>query len=266
MLSKESNYFRSELAGHNWDSCFSSGNPDTICTKWTKTFLEIANKCIPNKIVTIRPDDVPWYNSHLRRLRNLRDQSHSTANKKNNARFWEIYRQHRNKYINELHNAEEAYYSSMADKLSSSDTPPKTWWKTVKQFLGKNKESDLPPIEDGTSIHYSNDEKAEVFNNFFLNNAFLNSNNATLPRSVPLRTERITNIVATEQDVLDIIKSINVNKATEPDGVSPTMLREAGLSIVKPLTKLINLLSRTAIFPDSWKLAHILPLHKKNDK
>ena len=98
---------------------------------------------------------------------------------------------------------------------------------------------------------------------FFLNNAFLNSNTATLPRSVPLRTERITNIVATEQDVLDIINSINVNKATGPDGVSPTMLREAGLSIVKPLTKLINL---SAIFPDSWKLAHVLPLHKKNDK
>ena len=259
-------YFRSELAGHNWDSCFSSGNPDTICTEWTKTFLEIANKCIPNKIITIRPDDVPWYNSHLRRLRNLRDRSYSTAKKKNNARFWEIYRQHRNKYINELHNAEEAYYSSMADKLSSSDTPPKTWWKTVKYFLGKNKESDLPPIEDGTSIHYSNDEKAEAFNNFFLNNAFLNSNNATLPKSVPSRTERITNIVATEQDVLDIIKSVNVNKAAGPDGVSPTMLREAGLSIVKPLTKLINLSLRTAIFPDSWKLAHVLPLHKKNDK
>ena len=154
----------------------------------------------------------------------------------------------------------------MADKLSSSDTPPKTWLKTVKHFLGKNKESALPPIEDGTSIHYSNDEKAEAFNNFFLNNAFLNSNNATLPRSVPLRTDRITNIVATEQDVLDIIKSINVNKATGPDGVSPIMLREARLSIVKPLTKLINLSLRTAIFPDSWKLGHVLPLHKKNDK
>ena len=128
----------------------------------------------------------------------------------------------------------------MADKLSLSDTPPKTWWKTVKHFLGKNKESDHPPIEDGTSIHYSNDKKAEAFNNCFLNNASLNSNNATLPWSVPLRTEIITNIVATVQDVLDIIKSINVNKATEPDGVNPIIIREAGLSIVKPLTKLIN--------------------------
>ena len=142
-------------------------------------------------------------------------------------------------------------------------------WKTVKHFLGKNKESDLPPIEGGTSIHYSNDEKAEAFNNFFLNNAFSNSNNATLPIFVPLRTKRITNIVATEQDELYMIKSINVNKATGPDGVSQTMLREAGLSIVKivkPPTKLINLSFRTAIFPDSWKLAHVLLLYKKNDQ
>ena len=55
----------------------------------------------------------------------------------------------------------------MADKLQSSDTPPKSWWKTIKHFLGKNKESDLTPIEDGISIHYSNGEKAEAFNIFF---------------------------------------------------------------------------------------------------
>ena len=161
-------YFRPELAGYNWDSSFSSNNPDTIYTEWTKTFLEIANKCFPNKIVTIMPVDVPWYSSHLRRFRNLRNRTHLTAKKKKNARFLEIYRQHRNKYINELHNSEEAYYSSMADKLQSSDTPPKSWWKIIKHFLGKNKESDLTPIEDGISIHYSNGEKAEAFNIFFL--------------------------------------------------------------------------------------------------
>ena len=62
-------------------------------------------------------------------------------------------------------------------------------------------------------MHYPNDEKAEALNNFFHNNASLNSNNAPLPRYVHLRTEKITNIAATEQDVLDIIKSIKVNKA-----------------------------------------------------
>lgn len=260
------NYFRSELSKYDWELCFSSGNPDIVCLEWTRVFLEIANKCIPNKVVTIRPNDVPWYNSHLRRLRKLRDRSHTAAKKKNTNRLWEIYRQQRNKYNNELHHAEEAYYNSMAETLSCSDTPPKTWWRTVKHFLGKNSDSDLPPIDDGETIHYSNREKAEAFNKFFVSNTTLNCSNAVLPNSPHRVSTRIANITATEQDVFDIIKSININKATGPDGISPVMLREAGLTIVKPLTKLINLSLSTAVFPDSWKLAHVLPLYKKNDK
>ena len=72
--------------------------------------------------------------------------------------------------------------------------------------------------------------------------------------------------MAKEQDVLDILKSLNVNKSTGPDGVSPKMLREAGPSIARPLTQLINLSLRTPKFPDFWKIANVLPLFKKNDK
>ena len=50
-------------------------------------------------------------------------------------------------------------------------------------------------------------KKAAAFNNFFLSNASLNSNNAALPRSVPSRTEKFTNIVTAEQNFLDILSN-----------------------------------------------------------
>ena len=55
-------HFWSELTEHDWDPCFFDGDPDSACTKWTEDFLDIAKRCIPNKIVTTRLNDVPWYN------------------------------------------------------------------------------------------------------------------------------------------------------------------------------------------------------------
>ena len=121
-------HFRYALSSHDWDTCFSSGNPDTSCIKWTSDFLKIAETSIPNKTVTIRPNDVPWYNSHLRQLKIISDRSHSYARKHNTKESWLTYRQNRNKYVNELKGAEEDYYQSMADKLKDgTKTSPKSW-------------------------------------------------------------------------------------------------------------------------------------------
>ena len=57
--------FRTALSQQNTDPCFVSDSPDICCANWTSNFLEIANRCIPNKIVVNRPNDVPWYDKHL---------------------------------------------------------------------------------------------------------------------------------------------------------------------------------------------------------
>ena len=142
-----------------------------------KVFFNIAKRCIPNKI---RPNDVPWYNSQLRKLKWIRDRSHSIAKKHNTSGSWEIFRQHQNQYLNSLHAAEEDYYN-MTFQLKKDNQSPKTWWHTVKYFLGKNSDQELPPIDDGDKINFSCEEKAEAFNNFFLSNAALNDNNIQLP-------------------------------------------------------------------------------------
>ena len=47
---------------------------------------------------------------------------------------------------------------------------------------------------------------------------------------------------------------------------SPKMLWETGETIAKPLTRLINMSLSTTQFLETWKLANVLPLFKKNDK
>ena len=45
-------------------------------------------------------------------------------------------------------------------------------------------------------------------------------------------------VKASEQEVLDLLMSLDTSKATGPDGIGPKLLYEAGPSIVPSLTRL----------------------------
>lgn len=57
--------FRELLASADFDKCFEHNNIDLIAKRWIETFLNIARTSIPNKVVTVRPNDSPWYTSTL---------------------------------------------------------------------------------------------------------------------------------------------------------------------------------------------------------
>jgi hypothetical protein len=75
--------------------------------------------------------------------------------------------------------------------------------------------------------------------------------------------EVLENIEILEQDVEDVIKGINTNKAYGPDNISPKLIKEAGPSIVKILTKIFNKSLQLSKFPSIWKKANVLPIYKK---
>lgn len=59
---------------------------------------------------------------------------------------------------------------------------------------------------------------------------------------------------------------METNKATGPDQISATIFKAAGDSIVPSLTYRFNMCLRLKSFPNEWKIANVLPLHKKDEK
>ena len=77
----------------------------------------------------------------------------------------------------------------MADELKDgTKTSPKSWWQTVKYFLDKNSDSNIPPIVYGNKIRYRYLEKVESCNNFFLSNATVDNTNVPLPPHAPIHS------------------------------------------------------------------------------
>ena len=91
-------------------------------------------------------------------------------------------------------------------------------------------------------------------------------NDTTLPLFTQLTCSNLDTIAITQQSILDIIKSLNVNKAEGPDKISGRMIELCGDKITLPLSIIFVNIINTGIFPTLWKSGNVTPIHKKDSK
>ena len=85
-------------------------NINDIMTELTNEILDISSETIPNKIITVRQNDLPWLNYNIRKLIRKRDRIRREAKKNKNEHTWAIFRAIRNKVVHVLRNAKAEYY------------------------------------------------------------------------------------------------------------------------------------------------------------
>ena len=92
-------------------------------------------------------------------------------------------------------------------------------------------------------------------------------NSSVLPTDFELFTDKsLSNITFTDNDIGRIINSLDPNKAHGHDMMSIRMLKICGDSINKPLGLIFRACLEHGVFPQNWKKANVVPIHKKNDK
>jgi hypothetical protein len=62
------------------------------------------------------------------------------------------------------------------------------------------------------------------------------------------------------------MKQMKTAKLSGYDKISLKLLQAAGSTIVEPLTYTFNQFLKTGIFPDDWKIAKVMPIHKSEEK
>ena len=144
-------------------------------------FLNVARTNIPNKMVTIRPHDSPWFTTHLRLLKRKCHRAFKKFKKTSAPTDWNRYRTACNLYHNELDAAEAKYDCTLSASLATSKNS-KSWWGTVKQLLGKGGDiSSYPSLKVRDTLVTDNRDKANTFNSFYLSHSNIDTSNATLP-------------------------------------------------------------------------------------
>ena len=119
---------------------------------------------------------------------------------------------------------------------------------------------------NGTAV-CDDTEKAQVFNEYFIQCSTLDTGTAQLPSNYPSLTEsHIGSWQTSVNDVVNCLSKIDTSKAVGPDGINPKLLKEGAHQLAPSLCKLYNLSLDLGKVPKIWKKANVIPLFKKNDK
>lgn len=68
------------------------------------------------------------------------------------------------------------------------------------------------------------------------------------------------------EEIMSVLGSLPVGKASDPDGINNCILRELAVEISVPFCCLFNNSLGTGIFPDDWKRSNVSPIDKSGDK
>ena len=162
--------------------------------------------------------------------------------------------------------AKDEYFSSFGKKLSDPAHGTKSYWTTLNEIISKKKFSNVPPLlENGVSVT-NFQTKANIFNNHFVEQCSLISNDSLLPNPVFRCNSSLSSVEITDEKILNIIRSLDPKKAHGRDDISINTIKLSDIEIVKPLYLIYTECLETGRFPSSWKKANVLPIHKKENR
>ena len=230
------------------------------------TILSLTKECIPNKSIRVRTSDPPWITTLLKRQIRKRKRLYRKAKQTNLERHWIKFRQLRNETNTMIRNSKQQFYDNIAEKLKSKSLSSKDWWSTLKTFISPNLNSAIPPIESEGIIYTDDFEKANLFNNYFQGQTVLDDSNAVLPElPEPSYLTSLSSIAFDPQEVEEILRTLNTDKASGPDGLSNRILKELSHELSSPLCSLFNKSLSLGKFPSPYKDANVTLVHKKGD-
>ena len=170
---------------------------------------------------------------------------------------------HRTKMIE---NAKQNYLRKTGQNLANAGSSSKMYWSLINTVLNKAKIPIIPPLLENGLFISDFAEKAQLFNDYFI----LQCTTIDTGSEIPLETQRnpilINDFVISDEKILKIIRSLNPNKAHGWDEISIRMIKLSDVALVTPLKIIFTNCLRRGVFPEIWKCANVVPVHKKNEK
>ena len=108
-------------------------------------------------------------------------------------------------------------------------------------------------------------EKANLFNHFFASQCTPLENTSNLAPLLMKTDTQLNKISFKNSGITSVIKLLKPTKARGADSVSIRMIQLCGDSITLPLTLIFKFSLRNGTFPDTWKMANIILVHKKQE-
>ena len=247
-----------DLKKINWNYFVEMQDPHISWQFFKAIITNLCDQHIPKKSVHYQFQP-PWFDTDcdrmLREKEKWRAKAHSESGTEEDH---EKFRKFRKKFKTLMNEKMRLNVVDESDPFLIS----KKFWKHVKS---KSKSGRIPE-----TIWYKNAyrtnlvDQANLFNKFFFEQF---SEKSSYEIDIDMHSEdQFMNLKFHELDVLMLLKDVNSSKAAGPDDIHGTVLKNCAVPLAKPLTMMFNNAFVTGCIPDDWKLASIVPIHKKDEK
>ena len=243
--------------GHiNWMQTIDGLEPEIAWMKFKEILFSLVNKSIP-KINVNGNFSMPWFDSECYDVYRSKERAHVKF-KRDASLNNEIKRDTTRKSFKRVCSAK------MRDNLYNKDDPAlitKKFWSHVKS---NSKSHRIPECIHRKGRYRSiPQEKCDLFNNYFFDQ-FSEASNYGIP--IDWSNDEAFDIEFSPSKIESLLRNINSNKACGPDAIHGKILKNCSLSLSVPLSILFTLSYNTGSIPKDWKVANVVPVHKKGSK
>ena len=163
-----------------------------------------------------------------------------------------------------ISSTKNSYYENLAKELNNSLLQAKTYWSILKTFYNEKKNPNNFTSFDRRYFLTDIQTKANIFNKFFADQCTPLKNSCVLTENQMFLTQsRLNSINFNEDEILKIIKALNIHKAHGHDDISIRMIKICDKSLLKQLILLFEISTKSSCYPDIWKRSNIIPVHEK---
>ena len=113
------------------------------------------------------------------------------------------------------------------------------------------------------SIYYCFQEKATLFDNFFVSQCTVLGTGSVFPLFRATTDNILDKILFNDRDIITHIRSLYPNKAHGCDGITIQMIQICDDALVFPLSLIYSNWIEKDVIPKLWKMANVVPVYKK---
>ena len=272
--------FLEDLNEVDWTVVYQYRDLDPAVEVFTSLFRNILDLHAPWVMFQSRKNFRPWITEATRNMMKERDIAKQKAvqlSKVNTAvgiasneeeEAWNNFRKLRNKINNQKKNDELRYKRTLFENQDSS----KNMWATVKSLMNWKQSGTPRQIVQDNKLFSKPKDVAEIMNKFFLSKIEklrqkFNKTNVNLElckqkmigKSCKLSLKHVS-----EDKILKILTKLKPSKSCGVDGLDTYSLKIAAKVVAPVLHHIVVLSIMQCKFPTSWRVAKVLPLHKKD--
>ena len=165
-----------------------------------------------------------------------------------------------------IEDAKDRYFKKIGTTLSSPETGIKSYWSLIHRILNKAKIPTIPPLLENDIFVLDFTAKAEIFNEYFIQQCTTIDTGSTIPQNVIPIAPPLNEFTISDENILKTIRSLNPNGAHGWNDISIRMIKLCDDALLLPLKLIFQNCLSQGIFPEMWKNANVVPVHKKNHK